>query len=350
MDETPPVFDGHTDTLLDLADPDRGDNRSFFDRTDTGHLDLPRARDGSYAGGLFAMFVPNADPAYSFVETDDGYRIPYSSAVAGDRARRLTWTMLEHLDRLDRAARGDFRITTSVSDIEAAMAADSLAAVPHLEGAAAIDSDLSNLSRFYDAGIRSIGITWSRPNDFGHGVPFRYPATPDTGPGLTDAGRDLVRACEDYGILIDLAHLNEAGFWDVADVTTSPLVVSHAGVHAISPTTRNLTDEQLDAIAESDGLVGIQFGVENLRPDGRNDPDTPITLVADHVEYVADRIGVEHVALGTDFDGCTVPDAVGDATGLPAVLESIRNRGFDLREIEAIAHRNWLRVLGEVWD
>ena len=350
MADLPPVFDGHTDTILDLADPDRGENRSFFERSEIGHVDFPRAVEAGYAGGLFAMFVPNENPDYTVERTDDGYRIPYADPVDPDRAKRLTLDMIDLLERLERASTGDFRVATSVAEIEAAMESGTLAAVPHIEGAAAVDPDLSNLQDLYEAGIRSIGLTWSRPNEFGYGVPFRYPADPDTGPGLTEAGRDLVRACDEYGILIDLAHLNEAGFWDVAEIATSPLVVSHAGVHGISPTTRNLTDEQLDAIGDSGGLVGVQFGVENLRPDGENDPETPISVIVDHVASVADRIGVEHVALGSDFDGCTVPDSVGDVTGLPAVLRALRERGFDGRDLESIAYRNWLRILDNVWN
>ena len=219
----------------------------------------------------------------------------------------------------------------------------------HLEGAEAIDPDLEALALWYAAGLRSLGPVWSRPNAFGHGVPFISPSSPDTGPGLTDAGRRLVGRCAQLGILVDLSHLNAAGFWDVARLEPGPLVASHAAAHALSPASRNLTDEQIDAIGATDGLVGIVFACPFLRPDFADDPDTPVQLIARHAAYVAERIGVEHVALGSDFDGATIPAEVGDAAGMPRVLEALADEGFKAPEIEAIAWENWRRVLGAWW-
>jgi membrane dipeptidase len=130
------------------------------------------------------------------------------------------------------------------------------------------------LDLLYAAGLRSLGIVWSRPNAFGHGVPFKFPSSPDTGPGLTEAGRELVRACNERRILIDLSHLNEKGFWDVAGLSTAPLVATHSNAHSVCPHARNLTDRQLDAIRESGGMVGLNFATAFLRPDGSMNADT----------------------------------------------------------------------------
>ncbi len=346
-EDIPAVLDGHNDTLLALLD--REDPLAdFADGYEEGHVDQVRAEAGAYGGGFFAMFVRNEDPDYTFEATEDGYEIPYAEAVDHDRALARTVEMLSLLYRLA-ASDATLEVTTTVSDIRRAIETDSLAAIPHIEGAAAVATDLSNLDFLYAAGVRSIGLTWSRPNAFGEGVPFKYPSDPDTGSGLTAAGWDLVERCNELGIVCDLAHLNAAGFWDVAEASTDPLVVSHTAVHALSPTSRNLTDEQIEAVAESGGLVGIQFGVENLRSDGMNDPDVPASRIAAHVEYVANLVGVEHVALGTDFDGCTVPDEVGDVTGLPLVMEELADRGFSSGDLEQIALENWLRVLDTTW-
>src|SRR5690606_7884594 len=140
-----------------------------------------------------------------------------------------------------------------------------------IEGAEAIDPDLNALEVLYQAGLRSLGITWSRPNTFASGVPFRFPSSPDTGPGLTDAGRDLVRACNELGILIDLSHLNQQGFYDVAGLSDAPLVATHSNAHVVSNTSRNLTDDQLEAIRASGGVVGLNYAVAFLRPDGSRD-------------------------------------------------------------------------------
>jgi membrane dipeptidase len=340
------VFDGHNDTLLDLHVADRGGGRSFFEQSDRGHVDLPRARAAGYGGGLFAIFVPNDEPQDPAFE-GDSWAVPPAPRVPTDEAKAFTCDVLARLYRLEREADGAFRVVRDVADLRDALDAGAVAALAHLEGAAAVEPDLGNLPLLYAAGVRSIGLTWSRPNAFGHGVPFRYPSSPDIGPGLTEAGEALVRACNEYGIVCDLAHLNERGFWDVAAVSDAPLVVSHTAVHDICPSSRNLTDEQLDAIGDSGGVVGITFDAVSLDPDGRQNLELPPARIADHVAYVADRVGVDHVAIGSDFDGCTVPETVGDVTGLPAVLDALRDRGFDGPALEKVARENWLRVLSE---
>jgi membrane dipeptidase len=190
---------------------------------------------------------------------------------------------------------------------------------------------------------------WSRANAFGEGVPFAHPSSPDTGPGLTDAGVALVRRCAELGVAVDLSHLNEAGFWDVARLEAGPLIASHSGVHALVPSSRNLTDAQLDAIGRSGGLVGIVFAVSFLREDGADDPDTPLSAIVAQVRYAVDRLGVDHVALGSDFDGATVPAQLGDVTGLPRLIDALRADGFREDELERIAWGNWRRVLEAWW-
>ncbi len=127
-------------------------------------------------------------------------------------------------------------------------------------------------------------------------------------------------------------------------------MASHSGVHAICASPRNLTDAQLDAIARSDGLVGIVFGSRFLRPDFANDADTDVRLIVEHASYVAERVGVEHVGLGSDFDGTTIPRGLGDAVGVPALLEEFSRAGFSSAEVESIAWQNWRRVLARWWS
>jgi membrane dipeptidase len=222
-------------------------------------------------------------------------------------------------------------------------------AILHFEGAEPIDPTLENLAEWYERGLRSVGIVWSRPNAFGHGVPFRYPGTPDSGPGLTDAGRVLVRACNELGIVVDLAHANERTFFDVASLSSAPLVVSHAGVFARSPMARSVTDAELDALRDSGGLIGIVFDSVMTRADGALRFDTPLATIADHVEYAAERIGAEHVGLGSDFDGCVPAEGLSDASRTQAILEELRSRGWSDPDLRALAHGNWLRVLRATW-
>jgi membrane dipeptidase len=348
MPATHHVFDGHNDCLLRLDDPE-----SFLSGRESGHLDLPRAREGNLAGGLFALFVepsPGTTPREERrTETADRFRLDPPPQLRPSYAQEVTENLLNRLDTVLDAS-DEVRLAESVPEIRECMAEGVLATVLHFEGAEPIEPDLSNLDAYYDRGLRSLGLVWSRPNQFGHGVPFEFPGSPDTGPGLTDEGRELVRRCNDLGIVVDLAHLNEAGFWDVAEVSSDPLVVSHAGVHDICPSTRNLTDEQLDAVADSGGLVGITFAENAIHPDGEGDADTSIEMLVDHIEYVADRAGVDHVALGSDFDGASILDTVGDVTGLPDIFAELDARGFTSAERRNIAAENWLRVLGDTWS
>lgn len=334
----PPVFDGHNDALLGL------DGRPFFERS-SGDLDYPKAREGGFAGGLFAAFVPNPDFEHDVVDDGDGYEADLPPPLDPAYARERTVEMLARLHRL--AREGPLRVCQSAAEIEETLGTKELAAVAHLEGAAAVGEDLAYLDLLYAAGVRSVGPVWSRPNAFGEGVRFAFPASPDTGGGLTEAGRRLVAACDDRGIVVDCAHLTERGFEDVAATTENPLVVTHAGAHALSPSSRNLTDEQLRTVADSGGVVGVSFGTSTLREDGAFDADTPVERIADHVAYVADTVGVDHVAFGSDFDGAPMPDGL-DAAGLPRVLEACRERGVEGEALRKIAHGNWLRVLRAV--
>jgi membrane dipeptidase len=337
------VFDGHNDAIT------RADHRRFVDGRPEGHLDLPRMREGGMRGGIFAVFTPSLAENWTPLERSDGVlEFELADQVSHTTAAAYAAGAAGRLLKLER--QGHIRLARSIGDIDAARDHDGPPAVVlHLEGAEAIDPGLEALELWYGAGLRSLGPVWSRPNAFAHGVPFISPSTPDTGPGLTDAGRALVRRCGELGILVDMSHLNEAGFWDVARSDAGPLVATHSAVHALCPTSRNLTDAQLDAIGASGGLVGIVFACPFLRPDFDDDADTPIALIAEHARYVAQRIGVAHVALGSDFDGATIPAALGDVAGIPALLDALATAGFSREEIEAIAWHNWRRVLSAWW-
>ena len=229
------------------------------------------------------------------------------------------------------------------------MAAGAIAPVLHIEGAEAIDREFQMLDVLHAAGLRSLGPVWSRPTIFAHGVPFRFPSTPDIGPGLTDLGRELVRRCNALKIMLDLSHLNEQGFWDIAKLSDAPLVATHSNAHAICPHSRNLTDKQLAAIKDSGGMVGVNFAVSFLRPDGRRNPDTPLSVVVDHIDHLITHLGEDHVGIGSDFDGAAIPVEIDSAAGLPNLINAMRARGYGEALITKICSGNWLRVLERTW-
>jgi membrane dipeptidase len=319
------IIDGHNDFVLRSW---RGDP--------IWHVDLDAAAAADFAGGFFALYVPSPHP-------DDPPEIPYSIPLAEpiptEEAALVADALYDTLLELPIAR------ATSVDDFRPGR----VTAIVHLEGADPLAPDLSDLERWYERGLRSVGIVWSRANVFASGVPFAFPSSPDLGPGLTAAGRALVGACNELGILVDLSHLNEAGFWDVAGLSQAPLVATHSNAHALSPASRNLTDRQLDAIAASGGVVGVNFAVTFLREDGSQVPETPITEIVRHVDYMVDRMGIDHVAFGSDFDGAIVPDELGGVAGLPKLVAALRDAGYDGDAVEQITHRNWLRVLDQTW-
>ena len=354
MNNDLPIFDGHNDALQSIYRPKNDKPRPFFERTDQGHTDLPRMREGGYAGGFFAVFVPSDTPDDGFPGADAesgkaAYELPLPSAIELAHAQSVTIKGVAALFQLEARSAGQIKVIRTADDLKDSLRRQVLAMVLHFEGAEAIDPELNALHVFYQAGLRSLGLAWSRPNDFAHGVPFRFPHSPDTGPGLSDAGRELVKTCNRLGILVDLAHINEKGFWDTAGITAAPLVVTHAGVHALCPSTRNLTDKQLDAIGESGGVLGINFHVGFLRADGLLKADTPIAEIVRHIDYVAQRIGIEHVALGSDFDGAIMPSELGDVAGMPKLIQCLRDKGYDDEALRKVTHENWVRVLRRTW-
>lgn len=345
------VFDGHNDVLLRLWRTMKagGDPISeFMNGTANGHIDGPRAKVGGLAGGLCAIYIPSGDLVLKEPDASGHYETPLSAPLDHLPSLAIALEKASIALRLDRA--GAWRLCRSTSEIRKAMDDGIFAAVMHMEGCEAIDPDFDNLEVFHAAGLRSLGPVWSRHNIFGHGVPFAYPMSPDTGPGLTELGFELVRACNALGILIDLAHITEKGFWDVAKTTDQPLIASHSNAHALTPVARNLTDKQLDAIKESGGLVGLNYAVTMLRPDGRDNVSTPLSDMVRHVNHLVDRMGIDQVALGSDFDGASIPEEIQDAAGNQNLVAALKTEGYADDELAKLCRENWLRVLGKAWQ
>ncbi|MFQ6082019.1 MAG: dipeptidase [Candidatus Aminicenantia bacterium] len=355
-----PIFDGHNDTLVHVYLPDRGGGRSFFKESTKGQIDLPRAKKGGLVGGFFSIFTPppksspERDPYYGFTITEQGYDVKFRSALDYGYADDFTKSVMGFAYQLEKQSSGKVKIVHNYWELERCVENNVLAMVLHFEGAAAISQSLSNLEDYYEKGLRSLGLVWSRPNAFGYGVPFRYPHSPNTGPGLTKAGKNLVAACNALGIVIDLAHINGKGFWDVAKLSKDPLVVSHAGVYSLCSSTRNLTDEQIDAVGNSGGVIGVIFESVNINlkinRDGTPDNNIPLMEIVKHIDYIVNRIGVDHVALGSDFDGAGMPKELRDVSGLLNLIDVLRKNGYDDDVIEKIACKNWLRVIKETWE
>ncbi|MBC7163844.1 MAG: membrane dipeptidase [Roseovarius sp.] len=343
-----PVFDGHNDLPLRLL---RGDvtAEGVASGLADGHIDKPRARRGGFGGGMFAIFVPS--PGNKDVRHDEmkkaPYDIPLPDPVPEDEARAWTERGFDIMDDLESV--GAVRICRTADEVAAALPADEMGAVIHIEGAEAIDRNFERLNAWHDRGLRSLGPVWSRDTVWGHGVPFRYPSDPDTGPGLTEEGKALIRECNRLKILVDLSHLNARGVEDVARISDAPLVATHSNAWAVCPHSRNLTDRQLEMIRESDGMVGINFASAFLRPDGRMDPDFQLDIMLRHFDHLVNTLGEDRVGFGSDFDGALISEQIGDIAGLPHLLAALRSHGVDDGLMAKITHGNWLRVLRKTW-
>lgn len=344
------VFDGHNDVLLRLWHNDKKGQdpvQEFIGGTSQGHIDARRAKAGGLAGGFCAIYIPSGDLILQEPDANGHYVTPLAAPLQRQPSLDIAMEKMAIAYRLERA--GGWKICRSTADIRKAMDDNIFAAVLHMEGCEAIDEDLDALEVFYAAGLRSLGPVWSRHNAFGHGVPFAYPMSPDTAPGLTDAGFELVKRCNELGILIDLAHITEKGFWDVAKISDQPLIASHSNAHALTGVARNLTDRQMDAIKESRGLAGLNYAVTMLRPDARDDADTPLSDMVRHIDYMVERMGIDCVALGSDFDGATVPAEIADAAGNQNLVAALKAAGYSEEELAKMCRENWLRVLAQAW-
>ena len=346
-----PIIDGHNDTLTRVFGEDGGGVAAFLDGDEDGHLNLKKAGAGGFAAGFFALYIRSKvkNPAAEPARGADGSWTFTPPAIEYEWAATETDRLLDCVDTLIAAAADRLRLCTTVDDVRASVAGDHLGIILHIEGCEMISPDLRELPGFYGRGLRSLGPVWSRPNAFGTGIRFGWPSTNDIGPGLTAPGKALIAACNELGILIDLSHLNRAGFMDVADISTRPLVATHCGCHALCQSARNLDDEQLRMIAGTDGLIGCNFFTGDLRGDGRFESDMPLSRLAEHVEHIVTVCGINHVALGSDFDGAAMCDELGDASGLPKLIELLRSRGWREPDLTRLAHGNWMRVLEATW-
>lgn len=342
------IFDGHNDVLLRLYKSASRDAVSdFLDGEKAGHIDLKKARAGALVGGLFAMYSPSPGNFSSLSKQMTGgqYAVPLPDPLPIEDARKSVAGELAILMRVVRKSQGAVALCKTTAEIRSAIERGALAVVLHLEGAEAIDGDLHFLEVLYAAGLRSLGPVWSRHNIFGHGVPFQFPGGPDTGDGLTVSGEKLVAACNEMKILVDLSHITEKGFWDVARLSKAPLVATHSNAHALCASPRNLTDRQLTAIRDSGGMVGLNFATCFLRPDGSMTADTDIELMVRQLDYLIEKLGEDHVGFGSDFDGATVPGRIGSAAGLPVLIEALRQSGYSEPLLKKLGSTNWLNVL-----
>ena len=342
-------FDGHNDVLLKLYySKTENVSKEFFDGNNYCHIDYQKIQAANFVGGFFAIFTPDKGRNFSGLSSKiekKSYDFPLPNPISYDHAIDTTNKMISILNQILDASKGKIVLCKNGLDFKKAYENNKIGILLHIEGAEAIDKDFKSLEKLYETGLRSIGLVWSRSNIFGHGVPFSFPSSPDTGPGLTSLGKELVKICNEKKILIDLSHLNEKGFWDVENLSTRPLMVTHSNSYELCQHSRNLTNTQLQAIKESKGIVGVNFATGFLRPDGQMKSDTSLDLIVKHADYLIKYLGEEGVAIGSDFDGAVVPEKIKDLGRINNLKQYMHLSGYDKELIEKIFFKNWLNFL-----
>ena len=310
------VVDTHIDTLLRVA----GDGIDLGSRLADGHIDLLRLAEGGVRAQFFACFI---EPEYK-----------------PDRALARVLQLIDAFYRMAGANSDRVAVATGLAGVLAAYASGRLAAILAVEGGEAIGHDLAALRALYRLGVRCLGLTWNERNGIADGVGEESPG------GLSRFGVEVVKEMNRLGMLIDVSHLAEPGFWDVLARSEAPVLASHSNARALCGHRRNLTDAQVRELAARGGVVSVNFCPSFVTDDPAR---ATLDRVLDHVEHLAGVAGAGHVGIGSDFDGIPgTPEGLEDVSRLPALVEGLRRRGFREDEVRDVAGRNVLRLLARV--
>jgi len=311
------VFDGHCDTILEVINH----KRSLGSRTLVGHLDIPRMKEGGVDVQFFAVFI------------EDIYK--------PDRSLKRTLQLIDCFYKEIEKNQDDISLVTNYNQIEEVNSAGKIAAILSIEGGEALEGDLGVLRVLYKLGVRLLTLTWNQRNQIADGI-----GESRTGSGLTKFGLKVIDEMNRLGMLIDVSHLSETGFWDVIKRSKAPIVASHSNCYALCPHLRNLKDEQIKALVDKGGVIGITFVPDFLTQEKRK---TIVKDVVTHIDYLVEKAGINCVGLGSDFDGTDdLPLGLEGVDKIPSITKELLDRGYKEREIEKILGANFLRVFKEV--
>lgn len=327
------VIDTHNDTILHLikAPPfiTSGTNpiqprRTLGERSDHGQIDIPRIKEGGVDCLLFAMYV---NPQYS------------------KRFLRLI-QMLDAFQAEVESNKEKMAIATSYKEIIKTVKDGKIAAVITVEGGEPLEGKIESLRTIYRLGARSLTLTHFPRNELGDG------SGADSGSHLTEFGREVVEEMNRLGMIVDISHINETGFWDVMELTKAPVLATHSNCKALCSHHRNLTDEQIKALAENGGVINLSFCGGFIKDNVGFDPESvkKVTIEdwLDHLDHAVELVGTSHVGIGSDLDGgCGFPD-LNDVTRFPLLTEGMISRGYSDADIEKILGGNDLRVFKKV--
>lgn len=309
-----PVVDGHADSILEVMEG----KRTLHQRSDMGHIDWPRAKEGGIA---CTVQVAYCEPIYY-----------------GNAAKRIGSMIDAYLIEIEKGE--GVRLVTKAAEIEECFKTGELAVLLNIEGGEGIEGSIGLLRNYYRLGVRMMGLVWNHRNEIADGAGEEG----GSGGGLTKFGREVVREMNRLGMLIDLAHITPRGFYDTLELSTDPVLFTHGNCRAMWDHQRNLTDEQIKALAQQGGVFGISF-VKSFM-DREN---ATLQTVADHIDHVVQLLGnTDHVAYGSDFDGCTPPTGLDTVVQMPNLTGELIKRGYKEEDLAKIMGGNFLRVFKRV--
>jgi len=311
------VFDGHCDTILEIMNH----KRTLEKKSPTGHLDIPRMKEGGVNVQFFAVFI------------EDIYK--------PDRSLKRTLQLIDCFYREMEKNQDEISLVTNYNQINEANSAGKIAAILSVEGGEALEGDLGVLRMLYKLGVRLLTLTWNQRNQIADGI-----GESRTGSGLTEFGLKVIDEMNNLRMFIDVSHLSETGFWDVIKRSKAPIVASHSNCYALCPHPRNLKDEQIKALADKGGVIGITFVPNFLTQEKRK---TTVKDVVTHIDYLVEKAGIDCVGLGSDFDGTGgLPLGLEGVDKITNITEELLTRGYKEREIKKILGGNFLRVFKKV--
>lgn len=331
------------------------------------HSDLKRFFDGGVNVQVFAVWIPMN-------------RVKSSYQFVSQQINRLKQYESTYSDK--------FEIAYNSEDVYRIINANKLCGLIGVEGGTAVHSDIDNVNRLHSMGVRYIGLTWNNSNNIASSA--RDEVERGVAGGLTNFGKRVVNRMDELGIMVDVSHLGETAFWDLVETTKNPILASHSNVYSINPHFRNLTDDQIRAIAKSGGVVQVSFhdlflhkdAPGNRQPNAmqkhpgnledfkrqsgadlikfnelrydflinsRSELGTNIELLIDHIDHIVKIVGIDYVGLGSDYDGgISPPYELYDVTTYPVITKRLYERGYSKEDIKKIMGLNFLRVFKQV--
>ncbi|WP_018211475.1 dipeptidase [Desulfitobacterium hafniense] len=308
------VIDGHCDSILDFLEG----KRSLTTPQEGGHWDIRRAKEGKIMLQFMAAFI--------------------ESQYKPERGTLRGLELIHAVHRFIQTNGESVVLVRQAEDLRS-LAPSQVGCLLSIEGGEILGNSLFLLDIIYELGVRALGLTWNQRNAIADG------AGELTQSALTQFGEKVIQRMNELGMLIDVSHLNEAGFWHVLKLSSQPILASHSCAYALCPHPRNLTDEQLKALAQNGGVVGVNFYPGFLTQE----PKASLQDVVRHIQYIAEVAGVDVIGLGSDFDGIdSTPTGLEGADKYGDLAEALHLAGFNDEEIEKIMYKNFMRLLSTV--